>query len=1136
MDPSSQHTDLHAVALELQARRRRIEAERQQRALKLAEGRQTAGFTAFQQVMVNSRGTSSPLDDHRYTSAAINTGIFSGFTAAVLPNASVENVSVGQLRTAPSPPVSHVSRSALPPPELRSSTSFGRQQDVRASFDSIALRHSSATRDRRPPPPAAIVSLAALLPPEAGASDWSSHADREDALNNSRQYADNSISDHDNPSYANEQMRSGHSQASPSRGHAEYSRRSAVMQQPRAPQPSPHPSSSPSATSISLVPVSGYDDRATGVGSNSGGRRGSVSTTHDGVGPASPPRMGRQQHHHHHHQEQQQPPVVVMATTAMPQPARALRSPGRASPLAKPVLGPVQPYASRYDQQYSNDNEDDSGSETPVRPANRRSSPSPSIAFGPARDGTLPGMDGATAGRLAALASPSRPTADSNSSSGGRLGASPSPSSSPSPTAGRSSSGRRFSNAGAQANRDRSASGYDNAEEEIEDDGGGRSPYQHQYQQQPSVVPYKSGRVGPLLEHVAAAVEELSSALAHLGTSDHVPSASSASSPATHRGRSSNSIHSPQSRADRGDDDGGVDGGGPVAGLPYGYGQGSEHQAQHISRAQRVANRLDSIRMRKEREARDRKAAWAAARQARDAGHGEGAVGEWLEAAAGSSSSSGRRGGGMSPSRAAAVLTSSPARVTGQAALTAATAAQRSSASSRGNGSPLRGSGSNSNNRSRVRKSVIVVEPHTDKLRVLEEQQRHATTTPAEYDDDDGAVHPGLTEHGVQGHDKQYYHSSNGLQQLNAAQQRHDDLADDDDVLHVARGRSLAEAFAAERGGGGDDGGARDGPARPGGRVPIRRSIVGGMRASSSSGGRHRQHHDHGSNSPNPVIAPGPRQGQPQPPTGTPAAASPSSYTSYPRPPASIASAASSSARASSRGGGGGTARGMPSSAATRSRATSAGRNSARAAVAPAASSPAGRRSAAQGAASASSAAASAAATLVKSNITYSGVGGHGGSVTASNRQKVANALQFLCLAGPHRAVELATAMAALKGCDSANYLLLLASPDSLSYRGLYSHEPHTGTALRLHGSGPMQLTGAVLAAKAAEGSLPGGGEDDDDDSHSRALAETAARSTSIVDCCYKYATASRSFALIHSRSPTLTTDAVTIKQRFTGS
>jgi len=120
-----------------------------------------------------------------------------------------------------------------------------------------------------------------------------------------------------------------------------------------------------------------------------------------------------------------------------------------------------------------------------------------------------------------------------------------------------------------------------------------------------------------------------------------------------------------------------------------------------------------------------------------------------------------------------------------------------------------------------------------------------------------------------------------------------------------------------------------------------------------------------------------------------------------------------------------------------------------------------------------------------------------------------------------------------MKSCESSNFLLLLASPESLSYRGLYSFEPHTGTCLRLHGTGPTTLTAAVVAAMENGGNT----KDKKDNTNLNSPTEPNSSTTSwIVDNCFKYVTSSRSFALIPSKEVTLTTDAITIRVRYTTS
>lgn len=171
----------------------------------------------------------------------------------------------------------------------------------------------------------------------------------------------------------------------------------------------------------------------------------------------------------------------------------------------------------------------------------------------------------------------------------------------------------------------------------------------------------------------------------------------------------------------------------------------------------------------------------------------------------------------------------------------------------------------------------------------------------------------------------------------------------------------------------------------------------------------------------------------------------------------------------------------------------------------------------------------------------------------STNKQKVVNALTHLCLAGPHRGGELGAALAAVAASTAPSFLILLAAPESLTFRGLYAYDAHGVAAggvptLKIYGLGPANLTPALLAAVAAEaGEVGGGGE-------AALLASpgagggggggagggggsngdaSASASPYIVDACFKYATAGRCFTPISTRTVTLTTDAVTIRQRF---
>jgi hypothetical protein len=187
-------------------------------------------------------------------------------------------------------------------------------------------------------------------------------------------------------------------------------------------------------------------------------------------------------------------------------------------------------------------------------------------------------------------------------------------------------------------------------------------------------------------------------------------------------------------------------------------------------------------------------------------------------------------------------------------------------------------------------------------------------------------------------------------------------------------------------------------------------------------------------------------------------------------------------------------------------------------------------------AARAAAAAAAASAADVKSSITPSGIGGHGGSTTSSNRQKISNALQSLCLAGPARATHLAASLAALGNSSSPSFLILLSSPESHCYKGLYSFDPRTSVCIRIHGHGPTQLTSAALLARqrardAGEGNATTDRLNNDSDAEALAAA-AAAKSEFVVDGTYKFSTSSKQFIPILSKEVGLTSDAVTIRRR----
>jgi trimeric autotransporter adhesin len=164
----------------------------------------------------------------------------------------------------------------------------------------------------------------------------------------------------------------------------------------------------------------------------------------------------------------------------------------------------------------------------------------------------------------------------------------------------------------------------------------------------------------------------------------------------------------------------------------------------------------------------------------------------------------------------------------------------------------------------------------------------------------------------------------------------------------------------------------------------------------------------------------------------------------------------------------------------------------------------------------------------------------------ASNKKRVANALQTVCLAGSHRTLELAAALRAMEAAsagdplvlgaaiDSAGgagtirpcdyFLVLLAAPESLSYKGLYAFDPQTCEAIKIHGSGPSFVTDAVLALLPSNN--PSGGPG------SGGAVLTSARGSSGVSIngCYKYSTGQRRFEALPTLSVGLTTDAITVK------
>lgn len=163
-------------------------------------------------------------------------------------------------------------------------------------------------------------------------------------------------------------------------------------------------------------------------------------------------------------------------------------------------------------------------------------------------------------------------------------------------------------------------------------------------------------------------------------------------------------------------------------------------------------------------------------------------------------------------------------------------------------------------------------------------------------------------------------------------------------------------------------------------------------------------------------------------------------------------------------------------------------------------------------------------------------------SSAATNRKRVVNALQTVCLAGGHRAVELDAALAAIEkqviaasaagGRTEPCFLILLSSPEAQTYRGLYAIDHATGTTTRIHGTGPHTLTAAVHALAASTTS--GGGAAVGTASLSAAgsagvsAGDDAPRFT--ITSLQKYSTGQRRFERVHGHSLGLTTDAITIK------
>jgi hypothetical protein len=156
---------------------------------------------------------------------------------------------------------------------------------------------------------------------------------------------------------------------------------------------------------------------------------------------------------------------------------------------------------------------------------------------------------------------------------------------------------------------------------------------------------------------------------------------------------------------------------------------------------------------------------------------------------------------------------------------------------------------------------------------------------------------------------------------------------------------------------------------------------------------------------------------------------------------------------------------------------------------------------------------------------------GRGGSSTSSNKQRTVNALTHVLLAGPHRARELADALDAIAAAEAedgaTNFLILLASPESQIYRGLYVFRP-LGVpgiagpfASRIHSHSnaappfmPCSLLDAMPVSSAS-------GQQQQQEPNNTGFRLSG---------CFKYATSQRCFTLVSgSKSAGLTTDAVSL-------
>lgn len=159
-----------------------------------------------------------------------------------------------------------------------------------------------------------------------------------------------------------------------------------------------------------------------------------------------------------------------------------------------------------------------------------------------------------------------------------------------------------------------------------------------------------------------------------------------------------------------------------------------------------------------------------------------------------------------------------------------------------------------------------------------------------------------------------------------------------------------------------------------------------------------------------------------------------------------------------------------------------------------------------------------------------------GGGATTSNKQKIVNALKRLCLAGPHRAMELQEALDAINTSPFTNFVILLSSAQSVIYKALYGVDVSQNVGEKLHGIGPPSITQALQEAAAVydkKGKKQDTKEGEDGDA-SAAVSDANSGSSCPFYCeaFFKYSTSDRSWQRLTSKTLSLTTDAVALKPK----